>query len=293
MSNQSSKPREISILKSLLRRNNIPQKSWARVLSEIIGGTTKTASRRLVDESILSVGELFALTDHFQTTVTTLFQSEFPEERKTPGERKATLQMCNGKWPCTVVLRKTTPGAADCFAAFEVEGQLIVCAVKDAPTDCVLQSVLTLNVDAFGTSGPVVVILDDDKTATVPLCRFLQIDAGFDIRYFDEPESIESLLQVKPYPDAYILDWTLAEGRTSRKLIERIRSVDADCPIVLLTGTIQSRRENESEIANLVRTCKIDVCLKPFPASIIAEKLKSMFDRKRDGQVLSDGAIIR
>lgn len=278
MDKRQQNTRQFSVVKRLLKGKNIPQKSWARILSEIIGGTTKTAARRLADESILSLGELFALTDHFDTTATALLQAELPEERKIPGARKATLHMGSGKWPCKVVVRKGLPGPADCFVAYEdvSDGHLIVCRADEIPKSGMLQGVLSLHIDVFGTSGPVVAILDDEETATLPLCRFLQIDAGFATRYFQEPESIELLLQVKPHPDAYILDWTLSGGRTSRKLIESIRRIDGKCPILLLTGTIQSRKENESEIADLVRTHQIDVCVKPFPASIIAEKLKSL-----------------
>ncbi|WKB55556.1 helix-turn-helix domain-containing protein [Eleftheria terrae] len=276
------KPREVSVLKGLLRRKGIPQKSWARVVAGIIGGTPKTAARRLTDESILSLQELFAIADHFGTTVTALLQADFPEERQIPGTRKAVLHVGGGKWPCTVVTRKAASGRSDLFVAYEqgTDGQLVVCQAGDAPPGSKLEGVLSFHVDAFGTAGPLVVVLDDEETATLPLCRFLRIDAGFDAQYFKEPEGVLALLQSEPRPDAYILDWTLSRGRTSRSVIEAIRTVDAASPIVLLTGTIQSREKNESEIADLVRTHRIDVCVKPFPASIVAEKLKSMLDRQ-------------
>jgi len=207
-----------------------------------------------------------------------------------PGARKALLQIGKTKCPCTIVTRKSEPRETDCLVAYkdEDENQLIVCSMEDAPTGRVLQGVLSLHVDTFGSSGPVVVILDDEETATLPLCRFIQIDGGFNTKYFKYSKSVLALLEEKPYPDAYILDWTLSDGETSRNLIEAIRRVDENCPIILLTGTIQARTENESDIAELVRTYNIDVLLKPFPASIIAEKLKSVLSQT--SQIYSEAA---
>lgn len=289
MSNKITKYREIPILKSLLKRKNIPQRSWTRVLSEIIGGTQKTAAKRLADESTLSLGELFTIADHFKTTVTAMLQANFPEEKIMPGARKALLKIGKAKCPCTVVTRKTEPRETDCLVAYtdEDENQLIVCSKEDVPTGIVHQGVLNLHVDTFGSSGPVVIILDDEETATLPLCRFIQIDGGFNTKYFKYSKSVLALLQEKPYPDAYILDWTLSGGETSRSLIEAIRRVDENCPIILLTGTIQARTENESDIAELVRIYNIDVLLKPFPASIIVEKLKSVLSQT--SQIYSEG----
>lgn len=289
MSNKITKYREIPILKSLLRRKDIPQRSWTRVLSEIIGGTQKTAAKRLADESTLSLGELFAIADHFKTTVTAMLQANFPEERIMPGARKALLKIGKTRCPCTVVTRKAELRETDSFVAYQddVENQLVVCSLEDVPTGKVQQGVLSLHVDTFGSSGPVVVILDDEETATLPLCRFIQ-NESFNTKYFKYSKSVLALLEEKPYPDAYILDWTLSGGETSRSLVEAIRRVDENCPIILLTGTIQARTENESDIAELVRAYNIDVLLKPFPASIIVEKLKSVLSQK--SQIYSEVA---
>lgn len=282
MSNKIARTREFSILKNLLRQKNIPQKSWTRVVSELIGGTPKTAARRLGDESVLSLGELFAIADHFKTTVTAMLQSNFPAERVVPGAAKAMLRIGDAQCMCTVVTRKSAPAPHDLFVAYEddAEEYLIVCAAADAPAGKAQRGVLNLQVDAFGTSGPVVVVVDDEETATLPFCRFMQIDGGFNTKYFSNAEGVYPLLEAKPLPDAYILDWTLADGETSRGLIEAIRRVDQTCPILLLTGTIQARIENENDIAELVRTFNIDVLLKPFPASIIVEKLKALLSRQ-------------
>ncbi|TWC65067.1 response regulator [Herbaspirillum sp. SJZ099] len=280
--NEIARKRELSLLKSLLRRKNIPQKSWARIISEIIGGTRKTASRRLADESVLSLGELFAIADHFKTTVTAMLQSDVPAEKIVPGARKALLRIGKSQCACTVVTRKSAPEAQDLFVAYEDEAEecLVVCPTDDAPKGKAQRGVLHLHVDAFGTSGPVVVIVDDEQTATLPFFRFIQIDGGFNTKYFSHPEPVLALLETRPLPDGYILDWTLADGETSRGLIEAIRRVDKTCPIILLTGTIQARIENENDIAELVRTHNIDVLLKPFPTSIIVEKLKSVLNRQ-------------
>jgi ActR/RegA family two-component response regulator len=282
MNNEITRTREFSILKSLLRRKGIPQKSWARIVSGIIGGTQKTAARRLADESVVSLGELFAIANHFKTTVTAMLQSNFPEEKIVPGARKALLRIGNSQCACTVVIRKSAPEPHDFFVAYEDEAEecLVVCPTDDAPAGKAQRGVLNLHVDTFGTSGPVVVIVDDEETATLPLCRFIQIDGGFNTKYFNNAESVLPLLEVRPLPDAYILDWTLADGETSRSLVEAIRRVDKACPIILLTGTIQARIENENNIAELVRTHNIDVLLKPFPTSIIVEKLKSVLNRQ-------------
>lgn len=282
MNNKIPRTRDISILKGLLRRRNIPQKSWARVVSEIIGGTPKTSARRLADEAVLTLGELFTVADHFKITVTAMLQSNLPEERLVPGARKALLRIGNAQCRCTVVTRRSAPEPHDLFSAYEDETEeyLVVCPKSDAPQGKAQKGVLNLQVDAFGTSGPVVVIVDDEKTATLPFCRFLQIDGGFNTKYFSNAELALALLKVQPLPDAYILDWTLADGETSRDLIEAIRRVDKTCPIILLTGTIQARVENENDIAELVRIHNIDVLLKPFPASIIVEKLKSVLNRQ-------------
>jgi hypothetical protein len=290
--NDRARQRDISVLKGLLRRRNVPQKSWAGQLSAIIGGTRKTAGKRVADEGILTLRELFAIADHFDTTVTAMLQADFPEERQIPGARKALLRVGDGLWPCTAVTRSGPPARGDKFVGYEdpSAAQFVVCEAGRSPAGASLEGVLSFHVDAFGTTGPLVVVLDDEETAMLPMCRFLRIDAGFDAQYVKEPEDVLPFLQQPNKPDAYILDWTLSGGQTSRGVIEGIRAADADCPIVLLTGTIQSREENESEIADLVRKHRIDVCVKPFPASIIAEKLKSMLDRQSELPHVDKGA---
>jgi DNA-binding response OmpR family regulator len=122
-----------------------------------------------------------------------------------------------------------------------------------------------------------VAVVDDEAPTT--LVRYLN-SAGFAAAHYTEAPPVEALLGTPGQPDAYVLDWTLGQGQTSRGLIEAIRRADPACPIVLLTGTIQSRRVSESEIAQVIGLYDVEFYEKPTRLPILAEKLRVMLDRQ-------------
>lgn len=118
-----------------------------------------------------------------------------------------------------------------------------------------------------------IAVVDDEAPTT--LVRYLN-NVGFEARHFSEAGPVHELLDTPDRPDGYVLDWTLSHGQTSRGLIEAIREVDPSCPILLLTGTIQSKQANESEIAQVIGMYDVAIYEKPTRLRVLADKLSVM-----------------
>lgn len=76
--------------------------------------------------------------------------------------------------------------------------------------------------------------------------------------------------------DGYVLEWILVEDgvrSTVRDLVAFIRSHDASCPIVVLTGEVRTGIADEADIAAAMAEYRLKFFEKPALLSIISAAL--------------------
>src|SRR5438105_1699949 len=265
----------MSVVSETLKRREIPEDEWRSTIAEILDVSYGTATKRLTNQEEFSLEELFKIARYFSTTVSAMLQATYPEERLSSGEKQnhAQLQIGEHAIACDVMIRPGAQRAGNVLVAYQAGDEAWrVCHASEAPPSVSLYSVRQITL-----TGPRIAVVDDEAPTT--LVRFLA-RVGFEATHFSEPGPVLELLESSSRPDAYILDWTLGGGETSSDLIEAIRRKDPTCPIVLLTGTIQSQCRNESDIARLVGQYHVELYEKPTRYLILAEKLQLMLGRQ-------------
>lgn len=266
------------LVTELLSRQGVPEESWAPLISEIIKSSKDTARRRLMNQGDFSLDELSLIARRFQTTVSKMLRETSSAENIDPAAEDAQILIGNERMPCRVVTKSVHHLATTgLFAHMNAAGELIVCTAADAPPMVQLKPVSSLQINEQSFPRVRVAVVDDEAPTT--LVRYLN-DAGFDAAHYSEAAPVLTLLRAERRADAYILDWTLAKGSNSRELIEAIREVDPSAPILLLTGTIESNPNNESEIGQMMGKCGVEVFLKPARLLLIAKKLRIMLGQE-------------
>jgi CheY-like chemotaxis protein len=261
----------------LLTRAGVPEKSWSSTIANLMGWHFQTATRRMANQETFTLEDLLKLATHYQTTVSAMLQAAYPGEAVLPNSHAAHLRIGTAEVACQVITKPTAQARNSALVAVEEPAGWMVYAAAEAPASTRLHAVLQLQIASHGPAPMQIAVVDDEAPKT--LVRFLN-GFGFAATHFSETAPVLALLESAQRPDAYVLDWILGHGETSRKLIEAIRQVDRSCPIVLLTGTIQSRRANQSEIAEVVGTYNVEFYEKPTKLPILAEKLRAMLDRQ-------------
>lgn len=272
--NNHSSPKLVT---ELLSRIGVPEENWVPMLSEIIESSKDTARRRLQNQGDFSLDELLLIARHFRTTVSAMLRETSSTENIDPAAEDAHVMIGAEKMPCRIVTRSihhlATTGL---FAYANPAGELTVCTAADGPPTAQLKPVVSLLINDKNFPRVRVAVVDDEAPTT--LVRYFN-DAGFDATHYSDAESVMALLNSDHRPDAYILDWTLAKGSNSRELIEAIRKIDQTAPILLLTGTIESNPNNESDIGQMMARFAVEVFLKPARLFLIANKLRIMLSR--------------
>lgn len=229
-----------------------------------------------MNQGDFSLDELMLLARHFNTTISGMVRETSSHEDIDPAAEDALVVIGGLKMPCRVVTRPVNHLAATGLFAFETAGGgLTVCTVADSPPQVPLRTVVSLQINEQNFPRMRVAVVDDEAPAT--LVRYLN-DAGFDAAHYCEAEPVIELLNSGRRPDAYVLDGTLAKGRTSRRLMEAIRNIDTTVPILLLTGAIESDPNNETDIVQMMANFSVEVLLRLAPPALIANKLRSMLN---------------
>ena len=271
-------PQACTVVSDLLSRSGVPEDAWGSTLANVIGGHYQTAKRRLASQETFSLAELQQIASTFHTTVSAMLQATYPAERLLPDAHQARCQIGASTVDCQVVTRPTMHPPSDGLVAFEDGDGWHVVSPEHAPPGTAVHLVISLRTETKEPSAPRVAIVDDEAPTT--LARYLNRSDFKATHFADAAEVLPLLASPQLRPDAYILDWTLAGGKTSRQLIEEIRRVDARCPIILLTGTIQSVKTNESEIARVIAEHDVELCEKPARFPILVAKLRVRLERQ-------------
>ncbi len=276
---QSPEPTDVStststLITSLLSSHGVGERSWRSTVAEVIGCDISTARRLLLNQEAIKVSQLRLLAKHFGTSVSAMFKAAYPDEGANPDSEAATLQISgDSKVPCRVVTRPISLHAKAPLVAVRTEEGLIVelgsRITGNAPVAAVVQ--LDLMQEGRPPSPHSIAVLDD--VLPLALVKFLNVQGFNAVAYETVEPVLERVHSAETRPDAYVLDWTLQHGTTSLELIREIRRVDPECPILLLTGTIEA---NEGAIGDAVSLYDLEVNTKPASFRILANRLASL-----------------
>ena len=271
MSDTATYPKLVS---ELLSKKGVPEETWALVISEIIGSSKDTARRRMLKQGDFSLTEIALIAQHFETTISSMLQEISSNESVDPSAESAFITIDGHKLPCQIVTRPAgSLPITGLYAYQDGAGELVVCADRRNPAADKPRPVVTLRIAESSFPRVKIAVVDDEAPTT--LVRYLN-GAGFEASHYDDSLPIIESLQSGARHDAYILDWTLSRGTTSKSLIEAIRQAGDEAPILLLTGTIESSPNNESEVGQMMADYGVEVFLKPARPFLIAQKLTIM-----------------
>jgi CheY-like chemotaxis protein len=120
-----------------------------------------------------------------------------------------------------------------------------------------------------------VAVLDDDASVAKSLRDDL-IGGGFSVTAFNSEEQFSGWLH---HFDVFIIDFVLGSGKTAADIIQKIRDLKPDAPIILLTG--HAREAVSSEIANVVEMNRVEVLEKPAPIMILQSLIAGRSQERR------------
>lgn len=121
-----------------------------------------------------------------------------------------------------------------------------------------------------------IAVLDDDVGSADALADWFN-EVGYIAQAFTRSEDL--LARPLTEHDAFVVDLILAGGQTSQALVERIRQVQPDAPIVLLTGQLRDGVASETTLATMLRTQGVTFFEKPVRPAVLTAAIQSSLDR--------------
>jgi len=123
-----------------------------------------------------------------------------------------------------------------------------------------------------------IAVLDQNGDAAEVAAHLLRA-LGFEATPFTSIQALQGTIDTRPF-DAYVLPWLVRSINVS-ELLAAIRSADACCPVVILTGLLLgvARTGEGSQLASAIETYKLRLCEKPMSMKIIAALLRRDLER--------------
>lgn len=271
------------IVSSLLVAQGVSDHKWGQTIASIIGVHYTTAQRLLANEERFELGQLRLIAAHFGTTLAAMLNEPTIEAFGTDTFPGQILFDSDVALPCRFTVSKSHNQPCPALVAYMQNDEYFVSPPSLCPPGVFTQAVSTLFLaDEINSreSLPMIAVLDD--VAPKALVHFLRSE-GFNAEAFTEPEALIARIETgNNRPDAYILDWSLKHGQTALPVIQAIRSVSKDCPILLLSGTIQ---RNEGAIGDAVTEYGIEVNVKPSMAPILSRRLAVLLKNRRPAAI--------
>jgi len=120
---------------------------------------------------------------------------------------------------------------------------------------------------------PPIFFIDDEQDLRLANEQTLQL-AGFDVRLFEKAEEALPLLS-RDWPGVVISDIRLP-GMNGSRLQQRIRDMDADLPVILITG-----HGDISMAVEAMQNGAYDFIEKPFSAERLVESVRRALEKRR------------
>jgi CheY-like chemotaxis protein len=278
-------------LSALMDRHGISARHQAAEIAQICAISVSQARRKLRG-AVWLFDEVVALCQHFGESLDTVFaaqagahQPAAPAPQRAASTYPATLLIDPQQLPCDIQLGPLCTGSPDGGA-----GGLVAC--HHAGQGWLVSS--GQNLLRLGHPGPYygvtqlqlrsritqararIAVLDDDVGSATALTDWFN-EVGYEAQAFHRQEDL--LAQPLTRHDAYVVDLILEGGTTSQGLVERIRQVQPEAPIVLLTGQLKDGTASEATLATILRTQGVTFFEKPVRPAVLTAAIQSSLDR--------------
>ena len=251
--------------KTLLDRHGIATPERSRLVEKVLDLAYSAAHRRIRGQASWSFEELAALAQHFGESLDDVFIAAAKTRAESSTFVVGGLRLKSQLWLGPQIARGTSGSVV---AVKEGPRWVVVPASDEPPGPCFEVRQLLLEPNAV--AGSRIAVLDDQPTITESLCVFLR-QAGFKADAYHSIGALHGALTTLAY-DAYVLDWLVGD-ETVAGLVEQLRSMDAQCPIAILTGKADEQGKVVSDIADLVARHDVRYFSKPLNPHIITAVL--------------------
>lgn len=280
---------EISVgkrISELMTRNGIPSHQQVAFIARLCGLSTSQARRKLHGTS-WSFAEAYMVARHFDVSLDSLAEGVSESSAAMIGEGQwptgidAFFLVGEARLPCKVKLgpRGVCPPALGEIVAVQAGDNLLVSESRML-AEFALQGQFYLVEEVVIYSperhSPHIAILDDDPESSSAL-RDWFVEAGYGATAFTSGRALFEG-DLAEY-DAYIIDFLLAGGDSSRDVITAIRQRFPDAPIALLTGKLRDGLVSEGDLAPLLRTMNVTFFEKPVRPAVLAASLQNGLDQ--------------
>ena len=263
---------------SLMSRHGVPPRNQATAIAQICAISVSQARRKLRG-AVWLFNEVLALCRHHGESLETVFGTD--QGPGAPGQ-SGVLLIDGIELPCQVRAGAICPPLSSDAAA------LLTTRVGDrwlVGTPARLDALgatgtrhLVEQLQATPPEAPVAVriaVLDDDESAAQALVDWFE-QLGYDAQGYTRADELDQ--DLTQGFDAYVLDLMLSGGQTSQAMVERIRRLQPDAPIVLLTGQLRDGKASESTLAALLRTHRVTFFEKPVRPVMITAAIQNSLD---------------
>lgn len=267
-------------IRAALSLNGIQERDHTKSIAEALDISIKQAQRKL-RLGIWSLQDLLLLQARLDVTLTAILSTD----NFAPGPQliaePANLLIDGESMQCEVVVGPvvTWHPQGQGLACTKHKGQWLVGTLPrlemSAPGELryVVESIRSLD-----SMRPMrIAVLDDDVPTADSLAEWFS-EQGYAATAFNEPSELESA-GIELY-DAFVLDVVL-RGGSCYSLVNRIREIDEDAAIVLLTGKARGNAPLENELAEFVQEHRLDVAVKPTPPRFLLAKILTSVSRRR------------
>ncbi|VTU39403.1 helix-turn-helix domain-containing protein [Variovorax sp. PBL-E5] len=260
-------------VRALLDRHGVPRRKHSTVVTEVLKLSYSQGHRRLTTDATWTLEELRTLAEHHGESLAGMVSLGQLGEMQ-----RGTLRIGTTNIACRFArgapVHKPRPGA---LVAAWVESDWHVVPAEDNLTRQAYD-IVRLVIEPASAASRRIAVLDDHTDSAETIAGYLK-SAGYDAAPFTDLASITAASEDGHF-DGYVLDWIIeTNGRkdTVRQLVASIRSRDAHCPIVVLTGEVETGMADESDIATAMARYRLKFFEKPARLSIISAALAGSF----------------
>lgn len=245
------------------------QSAW---IADVLGLSYSQAHRRMNGQSPWSLEDLSRVAERVGESLADVVA--LGDRGGDDASVRGVLLVGSSRLECRLwlgpVLQATSP---ETVVAVQTGSGWTALAAREA-TDQVTYAVDRLEARPSSAARKVIAVLDDDQDLTDSICAHFS-QSGYDARPFYRAEKLVSDAAAQKF-DGYVVDWIVG-GTDVQKLVASLRAQDASCPIIVLTGQVETGVVAETDIAEAVQRYDLMFNEKPVRTSILAAMLGRAF----------------
>ncbi|WP_345541609.1 helix-turn-helix domain-containing protein [Variovorax defluvii] len=258
---------------ALLDRHAVPRRKHAAIVTEVLGLSYSQGHRRLTTDATWTLEELGTLAEYYGESL-----SDMVSLGRSEAMLGAMLKIGSTLVPCRFArgpaVHKPRPNAL--VATLIDSDWYVVPATSELATQA--YDIVRMVIEPSSALSRRIAVLDDHADSAATIAGYLK-SAGYDPTPFTDLRSITAAAEGRSF-DGYVLDWILEKDgtrNTVHDLVASIRSRDTHCPIVVLTGEVQTGVADETDIATAMARYRLKFFEKPARLPIISAALAASF----------------